>query len=83
MTAQEAIEALKCYRACSGTQFPTEIEVAIEALEKQIPKKPIDQSKVRDNEGYVGLIGKCPCCGEILEEDTVYCDCGQKLDWSE
>ena len=30
---------------------------------------------------YVGLIGRCPCCGDILEEDTVYCDCGQRLDW--
>lgn len=49
--------------------------------EKNEPKKPTDISKVRDNEGYIGLIGKCPLCGEILEEDTVYCDCGQALDW--
>lgn len=49
--------------------------------EKAEPKKPTDISKVRDCEGYIGLIGKCPCCGEILEEDDVYCNCGQTLDW--
>lgn len=29
MTEQEAIEELKNYRACSGTQLPEEMEVAI------------------------------------------------------
>lgn len=24
-----------------------------------------------------------PSCGDILEEDTVYCDCGQRLDWGD
>ena len=37
-------------------------------------------SQVKDGDSYVGLIGRCPCCGDILEEDTVYCDCGQRLD---
>ena len=30
----EAIECLKCYRAQSGTSFPEEIEMAINALEE-------------------------------------------------
>ena len=34
MTEQEAIECLKCYRAQSGTSFPEEIEMAINALEE-------------------------------------------------
>lgn len=34
MTEQEAIEELKCYRAQSGTSFPEEIEMAINALEE-------------------------------------------------
>lgn len=34
MSEKEAIEELKCYRACSGTQLPTEIEAAIEALKE-------------------------------------------------
>jgi hypothetical protein len=53
------------------------------AVEKQTAKKVKSISKVKDGDSYVGLIGRCPCCGDILEEDTVYCDCGQKLDWSD
>ena len=34
MTENEAIECLKCYRAQSGTSFPEEIEMAINALEE-------------------------------------------------
>lgn len=51
------------------------------AMEKQTAKKVKSISQVKDGDSYVGLIGRCPCCGDILEEDTVYCDCGQRLDW--
>lgn len=53
------------------------------AVEKQTAKKVKSISQVKDGDNYVGLIGRCPCCGDILEEDAVYCDCGQKLDWSD
>lgn len=58
-----------------------ECQSAVERMKPKKPKKPIDISMVRDNNGYIGLIGKCPCCDDIVEEDTLYCDCGQKLDW--
>lgn len=51
------------------------------AVEKQTAKKVKSISQVKDGDSYVGLIGRCTCCGDILEEDTVYCDCGQRLDW--
>lgn len=51
------------------------------AMEKQTAKKVKSISQVKDGDSYVGLIGRCPCCGDILEEGTVYCDCGQRLDW--
>lgn len=53
------------------------------AVEKQTAKKVKSISQVKDGDSYVGLIGRCPCCGVILEEDTVYCDCGQRLDWGD
>lgn len=71
----EWLEKLKQYRAI-GTP-----EECREAVEKQTAKKVKSISQVKDGDSYVGLIGRCPCCGDILEEDTVYCDCGQKLDW--
>ena len=69
------VEELKQYRAI-GT--PEECRAAVE---KQTAKKVKSISQVKDGDSYVGLIGRCPCCGDILEEDTVYCDCGQRLDW--
>lgn len=64
--------------------------VAIEALEKQLPKRPME------NGMSDGLIKKtkyytCQTCGNCLltemmneRQNTNYCwDCGQKLDWSE
>ena len=80
MTEKEAIEELKCYRACSGTQLPEEIELAINALEKQIAKKPTDI----DNELNTF---KCPSCQHTLialDDMTIHKHClicGQKLLW--
>lgn len=73
--AIQALEEVLQYRAI-GT-----VDECQSAVERMKPKKPIDILMVRDNDGYIGLIGKCPCCDDIVEEDTLYCDCEQKLDW--
>lgn len=51
--------------------------IAVQALEKQIPKKP---DFTEDKE-----FALCPCCnGKGLFSKQKYCDnCGQKLDWSD
>lgn len=51
--------------------------IAVQALEKQIPKKP---DFTEDKE-----FALCPCCnGKGLLNKQKYCDnCGQKLDWSD
>lgn len=57
---------------------------AIEALEKQLAKKPIEI-----NDAYTPKIGefrvaKCPNCGhEVSDRFDICLECGQKLDWSE
>jgi ribosomal protein S27AE len=53
------------------------LECAINALGKQIPKRPLEEKK------FYG-IGKCPSCGAVfLDKNTNYCgNCGQALDWS-
>ena len=51
-------------------------EMAIQALEKQIPKKPktIDRYEL-----YI-----CTHCNKFIKLYKDYCEyCGQKLDWSE
>ena len=55
----------------------------IAALEKQLPKKVVDKSLVKDNGSVVGSIGKCPNCNEIIDNTMAVCDCGQKINWSE
>ena len=74
----EWLEELKQYRAI-GTP-----EECLEAVEKQIPKKPVEM-KPTDKllNGYFA----CPMCGGWVgmdEYSNEYCGCcGQKLDWSD
>ena len=57
--------------------------LAIEALEKQIPRKPVEQGD--------GINYNCPVCGRYVGyidamawEMPKYCDeCGQMIDWSD
>lgn len=56
------------------------IDRIIEALEKQIPKKPIEHIVNKVGFPYY----ECPICGECDVYGQKYCDeCGQKLDWGE
>lgn len=88
MKENEAIEKLKNMRLfmqiedksndCKFTEDDYRAnEMAIKALEKQIPRKP---DFTEDKE-----FALCPCCnGKGLFDKQKYCDnCGQKLDWSE
>ena len=89
MTESEAIEKLKNMRLFmqitdknSEHKFAEDDyranEIAIQALEKQIPNKP----KERDHIGFNTLV--CPVCKGVLYLYEPYCDnCGQKLDWSD
>lgn len=84
---REAIEVIKGYRRLDEYMNNTErlpyCDMAIEALEKQLQKKVVDKSLVKDDGIAVGYVGKCPCCNEIIEDTTNVCDCGQRLGWSE
>lgn len=93
MNEQEAIDVLKDDNTCIGTlncddeaykKLTPAKELAIAALEKQIPKKPVWNC---NNE-----VVHCPSCDYDLmggidvdsEQDPSYCwECGQRLDWSD
>ena len=76
-----------CAERCEGYQNDDacencEINAAIKAIDKQIPKKP-EPKKDASGEYYV-----CPICGVYQEYLTdgkpPYCvNCGQALDWQE
>lgn len=63
-----------------------EMNIAIEALEKQIPKKPdLIGDGYDDNGNLIYDTWICPCCEteyEIDYDDYKFCpNCGQALDW--
>ena len=89
MTAEEAIKTIQVAISEVEWEYPLDysiaFETAIEALNKQIPKKPINEECY-----YI-----CPCCRDDLgvSDDDIfiyelsmpkYCsNCGCVLDWSE
>ena len=87
MTHEEAIKNINALNAVCGqkdlydAEFENALALAIDALEKQIPKKPLHMHK-----NYY-----CPICKEdgwMLWDDAIpndmdeYCGkCGQAIDW--
>lgn len=55
-TTKEAIENLKKLKSFHNGSYGSSIRIAIEALEKQVPKKPIEYE-----DKYYG----CPTCGNV------------------
>ena len=52
----------------------------MQALENQIPKKPI---KVDSGVHDYDYDYECPMCRENIDEDEHHCKCGQAIDWSD
>lgn len=70
-----------CYSQGNFGEQKKAFEMAIEALEKQIPKKPN-----RHEEDIIGEYYSCPNCmnNELDDIFDNYCPrCGQALSWSE
>lgn len=90
MTNEEAIKWLnleiEIWEAECKSLHPTKdaLRVAIEALEKQIPKKPIAR-KHDELRGHI--LFHCPACDDDFncnEYEETYCaECGQRLNWRE
>ena len=85
MTYEEAISILDRIRDESGwtSDAYNSLTLAIEALEKQIQKKP---TSTRGKYGHT----ECACCGWVVEsfcgdlEQYPFCpNCGQAIDWED
>lgn len=82
MKTKEAIETIKIAIAEVEWDYPMDytiaFEKAIEALEKQIPKKPVNN--------YEDKWFECPVCGLVVGTyysigEKHHCKCGQRLNW--
>lgn len=81
MTYEEAIKLLNSVSIYHIDKYTTyAIDLAIEALDKQILKKSIE--KYTDHDGTEA--GLCPFCNEGVDEKMNFCSyCGQAIDWSD
>ena len=82
MNAQEALETIKYEvdEECHCGYIEDELRLAMTALEKQIPKKPI---KAKEHIMY-SMCYICPNCQKNFSGTGIasYCyHCGQALDW--
>lgn len=91
MTESEAIIEVRFNMSKIGLNNKTAERVseaknmAIQALEKQIPKSPDYEGDGYSNGELVYDTWVCPCCGQTYEvdyDDYEYCPkCGQHIDW--
>lgn len=73
MEIQKAIEKLKMYKPDLANAM------AIEALEKQMPKRPCDIASYYCTGEKNGA---CSICGGHVQGREKYCpNCGQKIEW--
>ena len=84
MNEQEAINTLwgKPY-IVPVKDYETAKNMAIKALEKQMPKKIVVQHVPKTSWTREVTKYECPCCNRFLDFSGLnYCpNCGQKLDW--
>lgn len=79
MTKQEALESLKyeIYEEGHCSYIEEELDIAIEALEKQIAKKIEEHNKTCKCRVFDYMDYEC------TQRVPYCCVCGQRIDWSE
>lgn len=86
MTEQKAIETIQYASAFNSDNSPLTkaLDVAIQALEKQIPKKPSYEGDGYADGHLVYDTWICPCCEKNYEvgyDNYDYCpNCGQRIE---
>ena len=85
MTESEAIEIVRKEKAYmdshAGRAQSEALQMAINALEKQIPKNP--HKNFEKFSGVWCSCGKYLGKGYFVDKPSYCSDCGQKLDWSD
>ena len=83
MTYEEAIKAIKCnYPPEHYSMLREALDIALEVIDKQIPKKPQEYELYTEDGELVHYEG-CPNCRAILNKSHYFlkiCHCGQKLE---
>ena len=84
MTTQE-IDDIECAIRHIQTAVdvdPWAVEIAVEAMEKQIPKKPKYKAEDRFVKNHFTEYPYCPVCKKEVVAGDIFCVmCGQAIDW--
>lgn len=86
MTAQEKdrIECAIRHIQTAVDVDPWAREIAVEAMEKQIPKMPEYKEEDRFIKNHFAWYTYCPQCGCEINAGDMYCiQCGQAISWEE
>ena len=88
MTIQEAIKTLKLMQRQIEWDYPMEyavaFDMAIDALSKQIPRKPKYKAEDRFIKNHFVEYSYCPTCeNEVVAGDMFCVMCGQRICWQE
>lgn len=92
MTNEDAIETINIAMAEVEWEYPMDytvaFEMAIDALERQVPKKPTKTKIATLNKSPEAIswetIHCCPRCESNLAPQYKYCpQCGLEIDWSD
>ena len=94
MEITEAIGRIKEHIEIHYAKEPRAIYISealymgIDALKKQIPKKPIKKNpicyeKTKDGQERYAYEYFCPMCDTKVNKEPHHCPCGQALDWSD
>ena len=88
MTNEEAIRLLKAMINEMILAFDSDrrkaLNMSIEALEKQISKKPDYKEEDRFVKNHFAFYTYCPKCGNEINAGDSHCvQCGQAIDWYE
>lgn len=85
MTIQEALEIIKNEMPYESGVINEALNMVENAVEKQIPKKPIEKEVIGVSMSGYKYKGQCPKCSITVSQFvSKYChSCGQALDWSD
>lgn len=83
MSASASIEVLKKlttdeFQVFTSSEFDDALQTALDALNKQVAKRPILYTPVP---GGSWEIKRCPCCGSENLIHGYPCKCGQRIYW--
>lgn len=92
MTEAEVIKNINALNAVCGQkdfyneEFVEALKMGVDALKKQIEKKPIYKeggcySRAKDGSEIREIIPECPNCHSIALKHSFPCRCGQRLKW--